>query len=112
MDLLVVVLVLAVVAAVAVWWFRRRRTPPSGDDEEWMLPPEEAVHSPTEDVGPQFFDRGTLLHRNRVLDPSKWDNTPDGSTAAAADGDAVPDDLPRFFDRDYLQQRNRNEPEP
>ena len=107
MDLLVVVLVIAVVAA-AVWWFRRRRTPASVDEAEWMLPPEETVHTPNQDAGPQFFDRGTLLHRNRVLDPSKWDNTPD--SIASGDGDAVPDDLPRFFDREYLQQRNRKDP--
>lgn len=110
MDVLVVVLVLAVVAAAAVWWFRRRRNQPSEDEAEWILPPEEAVHAPSQDAGPQFFDRGTLLNRNRVLDPSKWDNTPDDSVASG-DGDAVPDDLPRFFDREYLQQRSRKEPE-
>ncbi|MGB7963229.1 MAG: hypothetical protein WCF12_09785 [Propionicimonas sp.] len=104
MDPLFALVGLVVVgAAAAAWWFLRRRRP-SAVEEEWTLPPADAVRRPSRDVGPQILDRQAVLRRDRVLDPSKWDNTPD-------DGDgwetpeADPGDLPQFFDRDYLQQR-------
>ncbi len=45
--------------------------------------------------------RATQLNRDRTFDPRNWDNAPD---AGGEDGD-----LPRFFDRDYLEKRARGE---
>ena len=104
--LAVVIGLVVVVGAAGAWWLLRRRTPAPAEDE-WELPPEETA-SP-QPLGPQLLDRNALLHRNRVLDPTKWDNTPDGpdSSTAAAD---EPDDLPRVLDRDYLERRQRPQP--
>ncbi len=58
---------------------------------------------------PQVLDREALVNRSRQLDPSKWDNTPEG----AGEGDDEPPetgDLPRFFDRDYLRRQRGDEP--
>ena len=66
---------------------------------------------------PQVLDRNTVLGRNRVFDPTNWDNTPDGSEEDGPDQpedepDADPggEDLPRFFDREYLERKSRGEP--
>lgn len=74
-------LILAVIAAgVTVWYFRNRRRvePP---EDEWVLPPDDGQPSILGRGGAAPFevlDRDALLHRDRTLDPSKWDNTPDG----------------------------------
>lgn len=108
MDPLVAVVGVVVVALVAAWFLFRRRTPPPQDDE-WTLPPEAEVGTPSPDAGPPpALDREMLLQRDRVLDPAKWDNSPDGSVLDPAE-EADEDDLPRFFDREYLQQRERTD---
>ena len=107
MDPLFALVGLALVAAVAAWWFLRRRTPPVVEDE-WELPPAAAPRRPSVDAGPQVLDREAVLRRDRVLDPSKWDNTPDDGDHWATP-EAEPGELPQFFDRDYLQQRARKD---
>lgn len=104
MDALVTVLVVLVVGAVVAWWLmRRRRTAPVED--EWTLPPEapgQESANPSGGAAPapvQRLDRDALVNPNRTLDPSKWDNSPDG-------GGEVEGDLPRFFDRDYLARKD------
>ncbi len=72
--------VLAVVAAgIAVWYIRnRRRVVPPEDD--WVLPPEDgkpSMLSQRSSAPFQVLDRDALLHRDRTLDTSKWDDTPD-----------------------------------
>lgn len=106
----VLVLLLALVAAIVAvaWWWRRRRTEPV--DDEWVLPPDEAGASgfpgsapapgSPEAVRPPVFDRDFLLNRDRTFDPGRWDNTPD----TTAEGD-----LPRFFDREYLEGLRKDE---
>jgi hypothetical protein len=65
---------------------------------------------------PQVLDRDTVLGRNRVFDPTNWDDTPDGSQEEGAEEPVeeptdipIGDDLPRFFDREYLERKNRGE---
>ena len=76
----------------------------------------------------QVLDREALLGRDRTLDPSGWDDSPDPEGTpdadvppAAAAGDAqsgnavtgeaahaddlAADDLPKYFDRSYLERR-------
>ncbi len=57
-----------------------------------------------------------MLGRNRVFDPTNWDDTPDGSEEDGPDapdeepvGGPVAEELPRFFDRDYLERKQRGE---
>lgn len=113
MDPLMVMVGVVVVALAAAWLLLRRRTPPPQPDDEWTLPPETGPGAPTPDAGPPPpLDREMLLHRDRVLDPSKWDNSPD-SGEPDADHEDGEDDLPRFFDREYLQQREpKDDPQP
>jgi hypothetical protein len=101
MDPFVAVVVLVVVAAAVGWWLLRHNRPAPVEDE-WTLPPETEPERPAPTVAPapQLLDRDALLNRNRRLDPSKWDNTPDGG-----DSD-IEGDLPRFFDRNYLAGRH------
>jgi hypothetical protein len=108
-TILIVVLVVAAAAAV-FWWTRRRAAPPPVGMREQPRPPAEPrrLAPPPEQ---QVLDRNTVLGRNRVFDPSKWDDTPDGSEEDGPDqGDEEPmEDLPRFFDRDYLERKHRGE---
>lgn len=107
MELLLTVIGLALVVAVAGWWLLRRRTPPPEEDE-WTLPPEaDAINPGTVAASPPMLDRTMLLHDDRVLDPSKWDNTPDANPDGTDDGGE--EDLPRFFDREYLRQQERKD---
>ena len=113
-----------VVVAVAVWLVRRsadrRRVEPPEDT--WELP--SADGSPAAARPPAPWDdplpvltREALLPRDRTLDPSKWDNTPDelvgtdpeDPSTPAPDADAP--DLPQFFDRSYLEGRTKERPE-
>lgn len=116
MEPLVIVILVAVAAAAVFLWTRRRASPPPADDV-WEVPrgpaePRRVVPPPE----PQVLDRNTVLGRNRAFDPSKWDDSPDGSeedgaegpVEAPADGPAE-EDLPRFFDRDYLERKHRSE---
>ncbi len=73
-------LLLAVAAAgIAVWYVRNRRRPTPPEDE-WVLPPEEgqpSILSQRSSAPFQVLDRDSLLNRDRTLDTSKWDDTPD-----------------------------------
>lgn len=109
--LILAVLVGAMVAALLA--LRRRRTPV--EEDEWTLPPiaGAAPEGPTHEV----LDRDALLNRSRTYDPRGWDDTPDGEepeddlSAAGGPGDPVEGDLPRYFDRDYLESRKRDHEE-
>lgn len=107
MDPLFALVGLVLVAAAAAWWFLRRRRS-SAVAEEWTPAPAEASPRRGGDAGPQVLDREAVLRRDRVLDPSKWDNTPDDVDGRATQ-EADPGELPTFFDRDYLQQRARKD---
>ena len=96
-----VIIVIVVVAGAAFWWNRRRAASAPVEDE-WQLPPEQGESVPVSPPEPQILDREAVLGRKRAFDPAKWDNTPEGSSAAA---EAEPGDLPRFFDRDYLEKK-------
>jgi len=113
----VVIVVIVAVAAVAVFlWTRRRatqRVPGAGEISRTPAEPRRLAPPPE----PQVLDRNTVLGRNRVFDPTNWDDTPDGSEEDGPDqpgdepvGDPGGEDLPRFFDRDYLERKSRGEP--
>lgn len=109
MDQLWIIVVAAIAAGAVFWWFRRRNATPPVEDE-WQLPPEDgrAVRAPAPE--PQVLDRDTVLGGKRAFDPSGWDNTPDGAASPAAEPE--PGELPRFFDRDYLERKNRGDEPP
>src|SRR5665647_2173544 len=94
---------------------RRARPRPAGNDGKvagMRAEPRRLVPPPE----PQVLDRDTVLGRNRVFDPAQWDDTPDGSEEDGteepfeepADGPGG-EDLPRYFDREYLERKNRGE---
>jgi len=109
--------VVVVLAAGGVFWWTRRRARPSQAGDAWGAPrtraePRRLVPPPE----PQVLDRNTVLGRNRAFDPNKWDNTPDGSEEDGAEvleekptGGPADEDLPRFFDREYLERKRRGE---
>ena len=103
-----VISVIAVVAGAVFWWFRRRASSTPVEDD-WEVPAERGQSVPASHPEPQILDREAVLRRSRVFDPSKWDNTPEGSLAAE---ESEPGDLPRFFDRDYLERKKRDEASP
>ncbi len=114
MEPLVSVIVVAAAAAV-LWWMRRRTNPPpveASDQLRRPVGPRRLVPPPE----PQVLDRNTVLGRNRAFDPTNWDNTPDGSEEDAADepgpdpaGEPSGEEMPRFFDREYLERKKRGE---
>jgi hypothetical protein len=75
-------------------------------EDEWQLPPEVGGARPGSAPEPQILDRD-MLGGKRAFDPSGWDNTPDGAAEPAAEPE--PGELPRFFDRDYLEKKQRGE---
>ena len=115
METLVIVILVAVAAIAVFLWTRRRANPPpagSGEPSRAPVEPRRLVPPPE----PQVLDRNTVLGRNRVFDPTKWDDTPDGLEEDGADQPeedpaAGPggEDLPRFFDREYLERKSRGE---
>jgi hypothetical protein len=105
-DPLLIIVVAAIAAGALYWWFRRRNTPPPPEDE-WQLPPEAGGTRPPATPEPQVLDRDTVLGGKRAFDPSGWDNAPDGSAEPVAEPE--PGELPRFFDRDYLEKKQRGE---
>jgi hypothetical protein len=115
METVVIVIIVAVAAVAVFLWTRRRATPPATGAAEIQLThvePRRLVPPPE----PQVLDRNTVLGRNRVFDPTNWDDTPDGSEEDGPDqpgdepvGDSGGEDLPRFFDREYLERKSRGE---
>ncbi len=63
-----------------------------------------AAGTPRASDRPPILDREALLHRDRTFDPRNWDNTPDAPGARAEE---VEGDFPKFFDREYLEKRER-----
>ena len=98
------VIIVIAVAAGAVFWWNRRRAASAPVEDEWQLPPEHGESVPASPPEPQILDREAVLGRSRVFDPSNWDNSPEGASAAPAE-EPEPGDLPKFFDRDYLDRK-------
>lgn len=103
-----VLIVLGVLVAAAVWWLTRRRKQLLQEG----FP--DTASEPEPDEGPPQVLRRSMLEQSRSFDPSAWDNTPDPDPdgggghddwAVADEGDGPGDDLPRFFDRDYLRRQ-------
>jgi len=115
MEPLVIVIVVVAAAGAVFLWTRRRANPASigrGEQSRRPVEPRRLVPPPE----PQVLDRNTVLGRDRAFDPTNWDNTPDGSEDHGPDtpDEPAPDspvgeDLPRFFDRDYLERKKRGE---
>jgi hypothetical protein len=116
MEMVVIVIIVAVAAVAVFLWTRRRSTPrATGAGEISRTPVEPQRLAPPPE--PQVLDRNTVLGRNRVFDPTNWDDTPDGSEEDGPDqpedepiADSGGEDLPRFFDREYLERKRRGEP--
>ncbi len=100
MDPVITVVVALVAAGTLAAWLLRRGRRRMVEEDEWSPPPEDTPGTWAAEPIPQPFSREALLHRDRNLDPSKWDNTPDAATDEAVEGD-----LPRHFDRDDLRRR-------
>lgn len=106
-------LLAAVIAAVGfggLWWLRSRRNQIPADADDWTLPPPDgrAAGEPP----PQVLDRSMLTDRGRAFDPRGWDNAPDDEPGGDTDDlqpEEDPEDLPTFFDREYLEKRRRKE---
>jgi hypothetical protein len=112
MEALVIGVVVVLAAAGVFWWTRRRARPSQAGDASGAprtrAEPRRLVPPPA----PQVLDRNTVLGRNRAFDPNKWDNTPDGSEedgAGEPEEEPADEDLPRFFDREYLERKSRGE---
>ncbi len=131
MDPLFMLLLLALAMGGWLWW-RQRERPMPPETDTWELPPEtdeasgapaaspppadravgvppagRAPAAPSAVLGPreQPLTREALTNRNRVLDPSRWDNSPDGA-ASDDDGATAP---PTVFDRDALRKRSADQ---
>lgn len=106
------------VAIAAVVWVvrnqlqKRRVAPP---EDEWVLPPEQGTRAPVDRWEPDPFpvlDRDALLHRDRTLDPSAWDDSPDslsGTDVDDPDAPAPEAEAPTYFDRSFLEKRAKDE---
>jgi hypothetical protein len=115
METLVIVILVAIAVVAVFLWRRRRATPPAagqGEIPRTPVEPRRLVPPPE----PQVLDRNTVLGRNRVFDPTNWDDTPDGSEEDGPElpedepvGDPGGEDLPRFLDREYLERKSRGE---
>jgi hypothetical protein len=53
-----------------------------------------------------ILDREFLLKRDRTFDPRNWDNSPDPVGFVPGEAE-VEGDFPKFFDREYLENRAR-----
>jgi hypothetical protein len=92
-PLLVLMAVAMVAGTIAVVWQYRRRPEPqaveSDPRDEWELPDEPTLGTPTPASLPPappgaarpLLDRDMLLNRDRTLDTSKWDDSPDAAPA-------------------------------
>ena len=115
MDTLVIVILVAAAAVAVFLWTRRAARATrveAGEKTRRPAEPRRLVPPPE----PQVLDRNTVLGRNRVFDPTNWDNTPDGSEEDGADepdlgpaAEPAGEELPRFFDREYLERKKRGE---
>ncbi len=111
---LVIAIVLVAITAAGAWWLHRRHREVVGDGDEAGWPTSAA---PAEDDAPApLLDRDALLRGRRPFNPSGWDDTPDDEPAsgepATSATDTPDDDLPTYFDRDFLARRQRkDEPE-
>jgi len=135
-PLIVVLLIVAAVGGFLVYRRVARPAAPPAEDA-WELPPAPGSPAPGGPPAREFLDRDALLNRRRDFDPSAWDAgsaAPDSPAPVGAPGsppgpppapapeapprppawdradepDAEePGDLPRFFDRDYLERRAR-----
>lgn len=108
MDFVILLLVVGA-AAWGVWVFTQRRRPAPPEDV-WVLPPETptATRGPVVDAEPAFqvLDRDALVNRDRTLDPSRWDNTPDD--LVGTDPDEVAEQAPQHFDRAWLERQRED----
>lgn len=128
-------LIVFALAGAGWWWWQHRQPKPVED--EWVLPPPEATPNLTRNISdaaddqpdpaampwlsgspsggmaggtpsasdrPVYFDRDALVNRDKAFDPRNWDNRPD---APGTPVEEVEGDFPRFFDREYLEQRER-----
>ncbi|MGC3953606.1 MAG: hypothetical protein QM804_05035 [Propionicimonas sp.] len=105
----VIFVVLTVGLMVFAWWWLKRRRAElletfGGEDDA--------------EAPPQQLTRDALLNRPRQFDPTGWDDNPSTTAAttpprpaASRPGLAAPDDepdaAPVYFDREFLQQRQR-----
>ena len=98
MDPVVAAVVFLVIAAAVVAWLVLRNRRNAVETGEWTLPPEDEPTASPEPIR-QVLSREALVNPDRRLDPSKWDNSPDGAA------EEVEGDLPTHFDREYLRRR-------
>jgi hypothetical protein len=105
-DTFGIIVVVALVAVAVFWWLRRRATPPPIEDV-WELPPATGSRPAAPPVA-QILDRDAVLGGKPVFDSTKWDDSPEGEQDATA-AEPEPGELPRFFDRDYLERKQRGE---
>jgi hypothetical protein len=115
METAVIVIIVAVAAVAVFLWTRRKATHRAPGAGEISRTPAEP-RKPAPPLEPQVLDRDTVLGRKRAFDPTKWDDTPDGSEEDGPDqpedepvAESDGDDLPRFFDREYLERKSRGE---
>ncbi|MDQ7993722.1 MAG: hypothetical protein AAGC63_16340 [Propionicimonas sp.] len=94
----VVLIVLVAGMAAGWWWLNRRRRQLTGDPD--------AAGPDADTAPPEVFSRDTLLNRQRSFDPAGWDDSADAGQAAPGPTPATGEDLPTYFDRDYLTRRS------
>lgn len=114
LPLAVITVVLAAVAVI-VWWLvnrSRRQTPIEDEDPGWA--------PGTSAQGPEILTRESLMNRDRTLDPTRWDDSPDGPATKPAqtnpraasprrvDEDDEPADTVDSSFIETLRQRNRD----
>jgi hypothetical protein len=104
-------IVLVVVAAAGGWWLYRRRRQLLGGDGAGLP----ASAGPVGQVAAPapVLDRDALLRDRGPFNPANWDDTPDAEPGSPDDyvAETDADDLPTYFDRDFLAQRERKDPQ-
>lgn len=117
----IIFLVLAIgMMALIWWWLKRRRTELLGGTSEESGDGGWPTQQPT-------LNRDALVNRSREFDPSAWDDSPDPGRSrpakpsaprpaparpaptrpAPAGSSANEDEPPVFFDREFLERRQR-----
>lgn len=111
MDPLLVAMAVALVVGtvLVVLQYRRRPTVVHEDDprDAWKLP--SPTSTPDTGAQPAVFDRESLAHRNRTLDTSAWDNTPDGLVGTDPED---PDEAAAPSERVVLDRDSLKKPRP